>query len=322
VRIFLYHVILLASAPLCFAQTTVDMTKVCEGVASSSGQPDAESVANIRATCLRAVQCASSCNSFGDDVESFTECIQKCAFPEDENAAKLNPAKQSKDDEGEKGNLCKQAGEFRDHQLFQLWDTEQRKYAIFTKGGSAQVTLRDNTRRLLDDEWWAGSTGSEVAIAIKGFADVFSDSVSLFVPEGEAIQIGTDAIHHAREIADGVTVIGELVTYAKENAEAAAKQATVEVFAKYGGQLGSGTKLLLDTAEYANRKKDAEEYREIVQGQVRRINETLKGLDEKRKAAVEKMEAYQEVVSGIDMICASKRSTPDVPASAPAPPPN
>ena len=109
-------------------------------------------------------------------------------------------------------------------------------------------------------------------------------------------------------------------TYSKENADAAAKQAGAEVFAKYGGQVGSITKLLLDTADYAKTKDNAEQYRETVQAQVRQINETLKTLDDKRKAAVEKMDAYQQIVSGIDMLCANKSSKPESVAPAvPAP---
>ena len=172
----------------------------------------------------------------------------------------------------------------------------------------------------MDDEWWAGSTGGDVATEIKGFTDVVNDTIGIFVPEAEVAQIGTSGIHNAHEIADGVTSLGVLETYSKENADAAAKQAGAEVFAKYGGQVGSITKLLLDTADYAKTKDNAEQYRETVQAQVRQINETLKTLDDKRKAAVEKMDAYQQIVSGIDMLCANKSSKPESVAPAvPAP---
>jgi hypothetical protein len=303
--------ILLLSSPLCSAQTGVDLVKVCEDAANSAGPGDAESLAKNRATCIQAVQCASNCNSLGNDVSAFTACIQKCATNDDGLTARYKPSTETNRAEKDgtttkdKGDLCKQAGEFRDHQLFQLWDTEQKKYAILTEGSNTQVSLREKTAKLMDDDWWAGSTGAEVAVEIKGFTDVVNDVVGVFVPEGQAIQMGTSAIHHAREIANAVTGISVLETYAKENAEAAAKQAGAEVFAKYGGQIGSTTKLLLDTAEYAKNKKDAESYRETVQGQVRRINETLKSLDEKRKAAVEKMDAYQEIVHAIDLLCSN-----------------
>ena len=296
--------------PVCFGQDTVDMATVCEDAARSTGQLDTESLATLRASCLRVARCASSCNSLANDADAFMSCIQKCTLADTDSAPKHKSVEKKKDAEKDetkdKGDLCKQAGEFRDHQLFQLWDTEQKKYSIFTEGSNAQVKLRDETAKLMDDDRWAGSTGVEVAVEIKAFTDVVNDTVGLFVPEGQAIQIGTSAIHQAREIADGVTVIGVLETYTKENAEAAAKQAWAEVFAKYGGQIGAGTKLLLDTAEYAKNKKDAQNYRETVQVQVRRINETLKSVDDKRKAAVEKMGAYQEIVNGIDMLCANK----------------
>jgi hypothetical protein len=312
---------LLIWIPICPAQD-IDMTKVCEEAANSSGL-DAAGKANLNATCVQAAACSASCNRIIDDGDAFTACIQKCVLP-DGDAPKIKPSNadsdKKKDAKDDKGDLCAQAADFRDHQLFNLWDTEQKKYAIFTEGSNAQVKIRDDTAKLMDDEWWAGSIGAEVAVEIKGFADVVNDTIGLFVPEGQAIQMGTSTIHHAREIANGVTGIGVLETYTKENAEAAAKQAGAEVFAKYGGQVGAGTKLLLDTAEYAKNKKDAENYRETVQAQVRRINETLRTLDDKRKAAVEKMDAYQEIVNGIDMLCANKPQKPgDASASIPRP---
>jgi len=322
VKRFILCAILLAEVPRCSAQSTLDMAKVCEGATNSAGQLDPESLATFRATCLRAAQCASSCSSLANDADSFTACIQKCALPEDNSAWKHESSKEKKAKADDKGDLCKQATEFRDHQLFQLWDTEQRKYVIFTEGSKEQKKLRDETATLMDDNWWAGSTGAGVAIEIKGFTDAVNDAIGLFVPEGEAVQIGISQIHHAGEIATALTGIGVLETYTKENAEAAAKQAAAEVFAKYGGQIGSGTKLLLDTAEYAKEKNDAEEYRDTVQAQVRRINETLRTLDDKRKAAVEQMDAYQEIVKGIDMLCANKtHKASDDTASVPVPPP-
>lgn len=320
-KVYLYAMVLLLWIPTCSAQD-VDMTKVCEDAASSAGG-DAATQADLRATCLQAAQCAASCNNVMNDSDAFTACIEKCTLPNGNAVPKpksSDDADSKKDAKDDKGDLCKQAGDFRDHELFQLWDTEQKKYAIFTEGSNTQVELRDKTAKLMDDDWWAGSTSADISVEIKGFTDIVNDTIGLFAPEA---QIGASTIHHAREIADGVTSIGVLATYTKDNAEAAAKQAGAEVFAKYGGPVGSTTKLLMDTAEYAKTKKDAEQYREAVQAQVRRINETLKTLDEKRKAAIEKMDAYQEIVNGIDMMCANKsQKTSDGSVSTPVSAPN
>jgi hypothetical protein len=297
-----------AGAPICAGQN-VDMTQVCEQAASSSGLDDAAQ-AEMRNACMQAAACSASCNSIINDGEAYTACVQKCIVPADAAAKVKSSDKDSSEKKNAKGDLCKEAGDFRDHQLFQLWDTEEKKYEIFTDGSNQQVALRDKTAKLMDDEWWAGSTGADAAIEIKAFTDVVNDAIGIFVPEAEAAQIGTSAIHHAREIADGVTSIGVLETYAKDNADAAEKQAGTEIFAKYGGPIGSATKLLIDTADYAKTKDSAEQYRQTVQDQVRKINETLKSLDEKRKAAVDKMDAYQQIVTGIDMMCANKTSSP------------
>jgi hypothetical protein len=209
----------------------------------------------------------------------------------------------AKRNENDKRGLCIQAGEFRDHQLFHLWDTQQKKYTVFTEGSKQMASIRSKTTNLLDDDWWAGSTGAAVAIEIKGFSDMVNDTLSLFIPEGQLL---AGSIHHAAEIAKGVTVVGDLVTYTKENAEAAAKQNAGEVFAQYSGQLGATTKLLIDAAAYAKTKKDQEDYRDEVQAQVRRINQNLRELDSKRKQAMQRMDAYQEIVRGIDLICANE----------------
>ena len=73
-----------------------------------------------------------------------------------------------------------------------------------------------------------------------------------------------------------------------------------------GGQVGSGVKLLSDVEDYAQKKQDAQEYRDVVQLQVRKINDTLRSLDEKRKAAVRNMDGYRDIVEAIDMLCAKK----------------
>ena len=213
---------LLIWIPICPAQD-IDMTKVCEDAANSSGF-DAAGKANLRAACVQAAACSASCNRIINDGDAFTACIQKCVLP-DGDAPKIKPSNADSDKKkdakkDDKGDLCAQAADFRDHQLFNLWDAEQKKYAIFTEGSNAQVKIRDDTAKLMDDDWWAGSTGAEVAIEIKGFSDVVNDAIGLFVPEGQAIQMGTSTIHHAREIANGVTGIGVLETYTKENAEA------------------------------------------------------------------------------------------------------
>lgn len=176
---------------------------------------------------------------------------------------------------------------------------------MYTEGSDYQAKLRSDTATLMDDDWWAGSTGATVAVEIKGFTDLVNDAISIFVPEGQMAQMGASVLHHAPEIARTVTGVGVLVTYTKENAKAASIQGGAELFARYGGPIGTSTKLLLDAADYAKNKKEAEEYRETVQDQVRRINETLKTLDEKRKASVQNMDAYQEIVTGIDMMCAT-----------------
>jgi hypothetical protein len=200
--------------------------------------------------------------------------------------------------------LCQQASDFRDHRLFQLWDTQQKKYALYAQGEKDQEALRLKATSLLDDEWWAGATGAQVAIEIKGFADVTSDIVQLFVPEG---QLAGHSMHYAEAVARTVTSVGVLESYAKDNARAAAGQAWSELGARYGGQLGSGAKLLMDAASYAQTKKDQEGYRETVQAQIRQINRTVLDLTEKKGQALQKMDGYQEIVHGIDMLCANSR---------------
>jgi hypothetical protein len=302
------------------AENALEMVGVCEAEADElAGSAGAQVVQAIRQRCKRLRPCAKRCIAY--DGQAASSCVAQCLLPNSAGAGPLandtTPSDQilaPKISKKDTRSLCSQARDFRDHQLFRQWDIEQNKYVILTDGGKKLVALRNQTSDLLDDEWWAGSTGSSVAIEIKGFADMVNDTMALFVPES-ALVAGT--IHRAIEIAKGVTVVGDLVTYTKENAEAAAKQNVSEVFAQYGGPIGAGTKLLLDAAGYAKSKKDDEDYRETVQMQVRRINQDLKDLDAKRKRAVQQMDAYQEVVRSIDIICAN-----DAPKSIPINGPN
>jgi hypothetical protein len=216
----------------------------------------------------------------------------------------LEPPRPQSASSNSRSALCDQARQFRDHELFSLWDAQQQKYSVLTDGSNAMVKLRINTATLLDKETWVGSTGADIAIEIKGFTDAMNDVVALFVPEG---QIMNGAFHHAKEIADGTTSIGVLTTYAKQDAEAAAKQSLMELWARYGGQIGQATKLLADAADYAKNKQDASQYRLTVVEQVTKINNAIQNLNAQRRDAVRKMDGYQEVVQAIDMICENKR---------------
>jgi hypothetical protein len=285
------------------------MVSTCNAEADQvADSAPADAVAQIRQGCEKLRLCANQCVAYDGQVDS--SCVAHCVLPNSSGRggssttnAKDTPPSAAKHNEKDKRGLCIQAGEFRDHQLFHLWDTQQKKYTVFTEGSKQMALIRSKTTDLLDDDWWAGSTAAAVAIEIRGFSDMVNDTLSLFIPEGQLL---AGSIHHAAEIAKGVTVVGDLVTYTKENAEAAAKQNAGEVFAQYGGQIGATTKLLIDAAAYARTKKDQEDYREEVQMQVRRINQNLRDLESKRKQAVERMDAYQEIVRGIDMICANE----------------
>ena len=59
-----------------------------------------------------------------------------------------------------------------------------------------------------------------------------------------------------------------------------------------------------DVADYAKTKKDATEYEHTVQDQVRKVNEAIRTLKEKRKDAIRNMDGYQEIVRGIDLLFA------------------
>jgi hypothetical protein len=283
----------------CLAQS---LGQVCQ---MESANLDAATRALLTQKCARLTQCDAQCGGSGN-----VACIRTCLSPGeeaetgsasrssgspfDEATAKL----QRKSDEA----LCRQAQSFRDQQLFTLWDTEQKKYEILTEGSDAMKRLRTETTRLLDENFWAGSTGATVAIEIKGFTDVLNDVIQLFLPEA---QLGTAVFHNAEDIASTVTGIDILVTYSKEDAKAAALQSMREVSARYGGQVGAAAKLLGDVADYAKNKKEAQEYEQTVQDQVQRANQAIRMLKEKRKDAIRNMDGYQEVVRGIDLLCAS-----------------
>jgi hypothetical protein len=290
------------------AQTASEMARTCEAEAQEmAGSLSAEAQSTFRTNCSRMDACGPRCDALAASPDDMSACVQTCLRGATGTAAttvrpplpkNAVPATKSE------AQLCQQARDFRDHRLFQLWDTQQKKYALYSQGEHDQEALRLKATSLLDDEWWAGATGAQVAIEIKGFADVTSDVLQLFVPEG---QLAGHSMHYAEAVARTVTSMGVLESYAKDNAQVAAGQAWSELGARYGGQLGSGAKLLMDAASYAQTKKDQEGYRETVQAQIRQINRTVLDLTEKKGQALQKMDGYQEIVRGIDMLCANSR---------------
>jgi hypothetical protein len=280
----------------CIALSQDPLVRECESTATSDTD---------HAACSRLEQCISNCG--GDE-----SCVSSCTTPGRNAGVPPPPPRVRTTDVPEPlplpangkskdhNALCKELYDFRDHQLFKLWVAEQSKYTAKTEGSAALVKIRNDTEHLMDNTWWAKSSGATIAIEIKGIADATTDVIGIFVPEEAPL------VHRAEKIAQRLTEgVGVLVTYAEENAKAASIDAGMTLFARYGGQLASATRLLYDSAQYAKTKEEAQAYRDVVQDQVQRINQTLMKLDEQRTDAVRKGDAYQQIVRSIDLFCSS-----------------
>lgn len=133
---------------MALAQPPDDMAAVCENAVNQS-TTDAETLATLRAGCAQIAQCSSKCNGLISDPNAFGSCVADCASLNDSppnqhpstTSVDAKPpdtgAKDIKDDKAaNKDALCKQAADFRDHQLFQLWDAEQKNIPCIPKAAT------------------------------------------------------------------------------------------------------------------------------------------------------------------------------------------
>jgi hypothetical protein len=195
---------------------------------------------------------------------------------------------------------CAQAIDYRDHGLLRQWDQAVNQYTIQAQG---KASVEDIKKKLLDDSWWATSSGPDIASEIKFACDSFNDLIGSIFPEGEIAQIGKPVIHHAPEILRAFNAGEPLVTLGKENADAAAKEAWQDVGKDILGQAGSAIGLMQDIESRAKTKNDWLELRATVQEQVESLDRTISSYDDKIRKAGEKLDALEEVVIAIDQAC-------------------
>jgi hypothetical protein len=203
---------------------------------------------------------------------------------------------------------CTQLVEYRDHGLLQQWDHAMAQYDIQQQG---KDSIEDIKKKLLDDNWWATSSGPEIAAEIKYACDSLNDLIGAIFPEEQILKMSKPIIHHAPEILRAVQAGAPIVTYGKENAEAAAKEAWMDVGKDLMGQAGSAIGVMQDMEERTKTKGEWIDLRTTVQEQVDNLDRMISGYNEKLREAGKRLDAIEEVVIAIDQLCSQPSvSTP------------
>jgi hypothetical protein len=189
---------------------------------------------------------------------------------------------------------CKALTVYRDTQLVRDFDLAMTKYNIFKEGMLKQEDYARETLNLMNDQWWAGQTGAEIAIEVKYYTDLFNDLVGWVNPlESESVRL-----------AQGAAVTVDLVkTEEDEGARKAAGDAATELTKELAKQGGSFLGLGLDTIQHQENQEGMAAYKAEVQRHVRNIESEVSSYRNKMTQSQARVRAISDLVASIDKAC-------------------
>jgi len=206
---------------------------------------------------------------------------------------------------------CADAQKYRDGQLLKDFDTAMAQYDIYHQGKLRQEDIRASTVRLLDDSWWAGSTGGEIAVEVKHLADLFNGTFGYLYPEEYATQVFGKVVQSRLALIDkSGQVAGGMATAVQQDAKSAAIQLWIECAKDLLGSAGSLAGMAQSAYEYHKTKDEMTAYKSTVQVQVRAINRRITTYEEKMKSSQEKANGITDLVQRIDAECGQLAQTP------------
>jgi hypothetical protein len=186
-------------------------------------------------------------------------------------------------------------------------------YAVEKEGLKAQQDLK---AQLLNDSWWATSSGPVVAARIKYYADELQDWVSVFLPAEAELNQAKQAL------LDGLKLSGAVIKGAYQNSESlmdaikgandeAAKELAEIGKDKLGQELGAGQvysayKIFKDQADFVETLDQAAEARNVVQDQIHKLDDQIAKARTRASIAAEKATALDALRQDVLQACTQK----------------
>jgi len=183
-------------------------------------------------------------------------------------------------------------------------DTAVQQQRVHEQGLNLQQNLKDN---LLSDSWWETSPVPVVATQIKVVTDEIQDFVSIWNPEEAKLSQAKDALLKSLKVAasmikavydnrESVTAAVKAAkdAEAKELADIAAEEIADAI--KMGPAYGT-YKALADEQEYVKTLNEAAEARDVVQGQLEKLDNQISqirsqiSIDEQKQTVLEALRA-------------------------------
>jgi hypothetical protein len=197
------------------------------------------------------------------------------------------------------------------------FDRVQRQYQINKNGMASIQKIKDD---LLNDTWWARSSGPDVAREVKFLADGLTDIFGMISPEGEVVkgiqqlenvtpldQSSYDTVGQFGEYVDNIKTAFER----KENVDDATKKAAIESSKKFLKKTKYARIVpFLDFAQHleerAKTKEEGAEFKAEVQSQLQRLDTQLNVYQNQVNDAVKAMNAINALHDAVIGVCVQK----------------
>ena len=227
---------------------------------------------------------------FADGGMETARCLAGDVSPALSIAARAKPS-------GASGSDCNSLALYRDTQLVKDFDLAMAKYNIFNQGMLNQQDYAKETLNLLDEKWWAGQTGAEIAIEVKYYTDLFNDLVGWINP------MESKGLHLVQATAVTIDLVK---TEEEEGAKKADADGATELVKELAKQNGSFLGLGLDAISHQQKQEGMAAYKAEVQQHVREIEIAVKNYKVKRMQSAARSQAILRLVATIDETCATR----------------
>jgi len=191
---------------------------------------------------------------------------------------------------------CTELAKIRDKDLIQMYDTALDKYNIYNGGVKDQFDLAKKAAKLMDDEWWAGKTGAQVATEVRVWVQMVKASIAPYVPEWVAVGIDLGQDITERTIKSWIDKDAERLE------ETTWKDIVKKSLDTFGG---AGGGITTASWEYGENHQGMDKYRLETQYQITRMIMEAQKSVAKAKQSKQKMEDIQDMITAIDKVCGS-----------------
>jgi len=200
------------------------------------------------------------------------------------------------------GPNCASLAQYRDTYLIKKFDAALDQYALNRADVTDQIGIGKKTLNLMNDQWWVGQTGAEIAIALKAETDVIKAWLAGLTPETKALD---EMILKPLDKAVLTTSLIETEIHegAKATQEKVEKEAVKEWISQKYGPIGD---TVVAVIEYRENTEGLEKFKQETQYQVSRLVLNAKQAGERAKRSRAKAEYIEAIKEQIDQACGNK----------------